>query len=78
MNGKGNNELVGEDPAGGLGGEKLTSLKEDILKELESRVLLSCSSCQVNPSILLLSSPLLLLKHLRCSGLRLSPIFDLF
>ncbi|KAM4597364.1 EMILIN-1b [Fundulus diaphanus] len=45
VNGKGN-ELERDVPAGGLSGEKLSTLKENILKELESRVLLSCSSCQ--------------------------------
>ncbi|XP_015257488.1 PREDICTED: EMILIN-1-like [Cyprinodon variegatus] len=46
VNGKGN-ELEGDPSGGALNGEKLNSLKENILKELESRVLLSCSTCQV-------------------------------
>ncbi|XP_045889164.1 EMILIN-1-like [Micropterus dolomieu] len=41
VNGKGN-ELDG----GGLSGERLSSLREEILRELERRVSLSCSSCQ--------------------------------
>ncbi|MEQ2186965.1 hypothetical protein GOODEAATRI_034224, partial [Goodea atripinnis] len=52
VNGKGN-ELDGDVSGGGLSGEKLNSLKDNILKELESRVLLSCSSCQVNPPMVL-------------------------
>ncbi|XP_057706914.1 EMILIN-1-A-like [Corythoichthys intestinalis] len=46
VNGKGN-DLDGGLPEGGsLGGKILNSLKEEILKELERRVSLSCSSCQ--------------------------------
>ncbi|XP_038162530.1 EMILIN-1-like isoform X14 [Cyprinodon tularosa] len=46
VNGK-EKELEGDHSGGALNGEKLNSLKENILKELESRVLLSCSTCQV-------------------------------
>lgn len=45
VNGKGNN-LDGGLSGGGLSGGKLNLLKEDILRELERRVSLSCSSCQ--------------------------------
>ncbi|XP_029283568.1 EMILIN-1-like isoform X2 [Cottoperca gobio] len=45
VNGKGN-ELDGGPPGGGLSGGRLNSLKEEILRELERRVSLSCSSCQ--------------------------------
>ncbi|XP_016520530.1 EMILIN-1b [Poecilia formosa] len=45
VNGKGN-DLDGDVSHGGLSGEQLSSLKESVLKELERRVLLSCSSCQ--------------------------------
>uniref|UniRef100_A0A8C2ZSN8 Elastin microfibril interfacer 1b n=1 Tax=Cyclopterus lumpus TaxID=8103 RepID=A0A8C2ZSN8_CYCLU len=45
VNGKGN-DLDGGLSGGGLGGGKLNSLKEEILRELERRVSLSCSSCQ--------------------------------
>ncbi|XP_040895718.1 EMILIN-1-like isoform X2 [Toxotes jaculatrix] len=45
VNGKGN-ELDGGLSGGGLSGGRLTSLKEEILRELERRVSLSCSSCQ--------------------------------
>ncbi|XP_043959682.1 EMILIN-1b isoform X2 [Gambusia affinis] len=45
VNGKGN-DLDGDVSPGGLSREQLGSLKESILKELERRVLLSCSSCQ--------------------------------
>ncbi|KAM9408099.1 EMILIN-1b [Pholidichthys leucotaenia] len=46
VNGKGN-ELDGGLSGGGVSGAKLNSLKEEILRELENRVSLSCSSCQV-------------------------------
>ncbi|KAM4744051.1 EMILIN-1b isoform 2-T2 [Anableps anableps] len=46
VNGKGSGEPDGGAPAGGPSGEQPSSLKEDVLQELESRVLLSCSSCQ--------------------------------
>ncbi|TNN33117.1 EMILIN-1 [Liparis tanakae] len=36
----------GEGGAGGGGGNQLTTLKEEVLTELERRVTLSCSSCQ--------------------------------
>ncbi|XP_072235873.1 EMILIN-1-A-like isoform X2 [Leuresthes tenuis] len=45
VNGKGN-ELDGSVSGGGLSRVKLNSLKEEILRELERRVSLSCSSCQ--------------------------------
>ncbi|XP_039979405.1 EMILIN-1-like isoform X2 [Xiphias gladius] len=45
VNGKGN-ELDGGLSGGGLSGGRLNSLKEEILRELERRVSLSCSSCQ--------------------------------
>uniref|UniRef100_A0A3B5Q8X2 EMILIN-1-like n=1 Tax=Xiphophorus maculatus TaxID=8083 RepID=A0A3B5Q8X2_XIPMA len=45
VNGKGN-DLDGDVSPGGLSREQLSSLKESVLKELERRVLLSCSSCQ--------------------------------
>uniref|UniRef100_A0A8C9YGL0 Elastin microfibril interfacer 1b n=1 Tax=Sander lucioperca TaxID=283035 RepID=A0A8C9YGL0_SANLU len=45
VNGKGN-DLDGGLSGGGLSGGRLNSLKEEILRELESRVSLSCSSCQ--------------------------------
>ncbi|XP_068451528.1 EMILIN-1-A-like [Clinocottus analis] len=45
VNGKGN-DVDGGPSEGGLSGGKLNSLKEEILRELESRVSLSCSSCQ--------------------------------
>ncbi|XP_060901583.1 EMILIN-1-A-like isoform X1 [Labrus mixtus] len=45
VNGKGN-DLDGGASGGGLSGGKLNSLKEEILRELETRVSLSCSSCQ--------------------------------
>ncbi|XP_028431102.1 EMILIN-1b [Perca flavescens] len=45
VNGKGN-ALDGGLSGGGLNGGRLNSLKEEILRELESRVSLSCSSCQ--------------------------------
>ncbi|XP_008300795.1 EMILIN-1-like isoform X2 [Stegastes partitus] len=45
VNGKGN-EPDGGVSGGGLSGGKLNSLKEEILRELERRVSLSCSSCQ--------------------------------
>lgn len=47
VNGKGT-QSGGATPGGGGGGEgRLQVLKEEILRELESRVSLSCSSCQV-------------------------------
>ncbi|KAM4593632.1 EMILIN-1-A-like isoform 2-T2 [Odontesthes bonariensis] len=45
VNGKGN-ELDGSASGGGISGGRLNSLKEEILRELERRVSLSCSSCQ--------------------------------
>uniref|UniRef100_A0AAQ4QVJ3 Elastin microfibril interfacer 1b n=1 Tax=Gasterosteus aculeatus aculeatus TaxID=481459 RepID=A0AAQ4QVJ3_GASAC len=45
VNGKGNDLDGGPSGEGGDGG-KLNSLKEEILRELERRVSLSCSSCQ--------------------------------
>ncbi|KAM9817556.1 EMILIN-1b [Neosynchiropus ocellatus] len=45
VNGKAN-ELEGGAAGGGVNGGRLTSLKEEILRELERRVSLSCSSCQ--------------------------------
>ncbi|XP_051234081.1 EMILIN-1 isoform X3 [Dicentrarchus labrax] len=45
VNGKGN-ELDGGLSGGGLSGGRLNLLKEEILRELEKRVSLSCSSCQ--------------------------------
>ncbi|XP_070687163.1 EMILIN-1-A-like, partial [Pempheris klunzingeri] len=45
VNGKGN-DLDGGLSGGGLSGGRLNSLKEEILRELERRVSLSCSSCQ--------------------------------
>ncbi|XP_056267904.1 EMILIN-1-A-like isoform X2 [Pseudoliparis swirei] len=45
VNRKGN-DLDGGLSGGGLSGGKLNSLKEEILRELETRVSLSCSSCQ--------------------------------
>ncbi|XP_047436823.1 EMILIN-1-like [Mugil cephalus] len=45
VNGKGN-DLDGGASGGGLSGARLNSLKEEILRELERRVSLSCSSCQ--------------------------------
>uniref|UniRef100_A0A3Q0RH89 Elastin microfibril interfacer 1 n=1 Tax=Amphilophus citrinellus TaxID=61819 RepID=A0A3Q0RH89_AMPCI len=45
VNGKGN-ELEGGVTGGGLSEGRLNSLKEEILRELERRVSLSCSSCQ--------------------------------
>ncbi|XP_061671600.1 EMILIN-1-A-like isoform X2 [Syngnathoides biaculeatus] len=45
VNGKGN-DLEGGLSGGSLNGKSLNSLKEEILKELERRVSLSCSSCQ--------------------------------
>ncbi|XP_071346082.1 EMILIN-1-A-like [Trachinotus anak] len=45
VNGKGN-ELDGSLSGGGLSGGRLNLLKEEILRELERRVSLSCSSCQ--------------------------------
>ncbi|XP_068584927.1 EMILIN-1b isoform X2 [Cebidichthys violaceus] len=45
VNGKGN-DLDGGPSGGGLSGGRLNSLKEEILRELERRVSLSCSSCQ--------------------------------
>ncbi|XP_056134844.1 EMILIN-1-A-like [Lampris incognitus] len=45
VNGKGN-ELDGGLSGGGISGERLNTLKEEILRELERRVSLSCSSCQ--------------------------------
>lgn len=47
VNGKGN-DLDGGPSGGGLSGGRLNSLKEEILRELEKRVSLSCSSCQVS------------------------------
>lgn len=46
VNGKGN-ELDGLAPGAGVSEERLKVLKEEILRELERRVSLSCSSCQV-------------------------------
>uniref|UniRef100_UPI003AAF4A4F EMILIN-1b n=1 Tax=Centroberyx gerrardi TaxID=166262 RepID=UPI003AAF4A4F len=45
VNGKGN-ELDGGPSGGDTSGRKLNTLKEEILRELERRVSLSCSSCQ--------------------------------
>ncbi|XP_068609944.1 EMILIN-1-A [Brachionichthys hirsutus] len=45
VNGAGN-ELDGAANGGGVGGNQLTTLKEEILTELERRVTLSCSACQ--------------------------------
>uniref|UniRef100_A0A3Q3JX90 C1q domain-containing protein n=1 Tax=Monopterus albus TaxID=43700 RepID=A0A3Q3JX90_MONAL len=45
VNGKGN-EMEGGLSGGELSGERLNQLKEEILRELERRVSLSCSSCQ--------------------------------
>ncbi|CAG5849348.1 unnamed protein product [Menidia menidia] len=45
VNGKGN-ELDGRPSGGDVNGGRLNSLKEEILRELERRVSLSCSSCQ--------------------------------
>lgn len=42
----GGNELDGSARGGGLSGNQLNNLKEQILTELERRVSLSCSSCQ--------------------------------
>ncbi|XP_068197995.1 EMILIN-1-A [Antennarius striatus] len=42
----GGNELDGVAGGGGIGGNQLTTLKEEILTELERRVSLSCSACQ--------------------------------
>lgn len=42
----GGNELDGRGRGGGDGGNQVTSLKEEILTELERRVSLSCSACQ--------------------------------
>lgn len=52
----GGNELDGEARGGGGrsgegGGNQLTTLKEEILTELERRVTLSCSSCQVTLTV---------------------------
>jgi len=47
VNGKGD-ELEGGPSGGGLTGWKMDSLKAEILQELERRVSLSCSSCQVS------------------------------
>lgn len=49
VNGKGN-DLDGGLSGGVLSGGRLNSLKEEILRELETRVSLSCSSCQVSES----------------------------
>lgn len=46
----GGNELDG---ATGGGGNQLNTLKEEILTELERRVSLSCSSCQVDVNMYL-------------------------
>ncbi|KAM3877469.1 EMILIN-1b [Diretmus argenteus] len=46
VNGKGNELEGGGQSGGGLSGGKLNALKEEILRELETRVSLSCSSCQ--------------------------------
>lgn len=46
VNGKGN-DLDGSLSGGGLDEGRLNLLKEEILRELERRVSLSCSSCQV-------------------------------
>ncbi len=54
VNGKGN-DLDGGLSGGGLSGGRLNSLKEEILRELERRVSLSCSSCQVSHQIPLIS-----------------------
>lgn len=43
----GGNELDGSSRGGGGGGNQLNTLKEEILTELERRVSLSCSACQV-------------------------------
>ncbi|KAK2854372.1 hypothetical protein Q5P01_007033 [Channa striata] len=45
MNGK-NNELNGGSSGDVLSGGRLSALKEEVLRELERRVSLSCSSCQ--------------------------------
>ncbi|XP_024864079.1 EMILIN-1-like isoform X2 [Kryptolebias marmoratus] len=45
VNGKGN-ELDGDVSGGGHDKDRLNTLKEEILRELERRVSLSCSSCQ--------------------------------
>nr|XP_015803854.2 EMILIN-1a [Nothobranchius furzeri] len=45
VNGRGN-ELDGSSGRGG-GGNQLNTLKEDVLTELENRVSLSCSACQI-------------------------------
>lgn len=42
VNGKGGNDLEEE----GVGGSRFNTLKEEILRELERRVTLSCSACQ--------------------------------
>lgn len=44
VNGKGDD---GVQAGGGVSGGRLSVLKEEILRELEKRVSLSCSSCQV-------------------------------
>lgn len=44
VNGKGDD---GVQAGGGVSGGKLSVLKEEVLRELEKRVSLSCSSCQV-------------------------------
>lgn len=46
VNGKGN-DLDGVLSGGGVSGGRLNLLKDEILRELERRVSLSCSSCQV-------------------------------
>ncbi|KAM8893449.1 EMILIN-1-A-like isoform 2-T2 [Spinachia spinachia] len=46
VNGKDNDLDGGPSAGGGEGGGKLNLLKEEILRELERRVSLSCSSCQ--------------------------------
>ncbi|KAL0969850.1 hypothetical protein UPYG_G00233200 [Umbra pygmaea] len=45
-NGGGGNDLEDGGGTGGVSGAKLNNLKEEILKELEKRVSLSCSTCQ--------------------------------
>ncbi|CAJ1049968.1 EMILIN-1-like [Xyrichtys novacula] len=52
VNGKGN-DLDGGLSGGGVSGGRLNTLKEEILRELERRVSLSCSSCQAGVEDLL-------------------------
>lgn len=74
VNGKGN-ELGGGVSGGSLSEGRLNSMKEEILSELERRVSLSCSSCQVSDNF---NKPIFQNLSSRCFSVRLNLLLDVF